>query len=172
MTRAIDELMRENDVGRLVLLLHRADRACRNDGVHAENFEAENIRAVIQLARQAAVSASVTREKSDTGSVDLADDVRIGRFAERRFDLLFFHNLETIHLVQPGSADDADRRVDHRWYLRRESSMAAETRVANSTAATPSIPSTSGRDRARTQPRTASSSARSGYFFSTFTSIG
>ena len=111
---AIDELVREDDVRRLVLLLHRAYRAGGDNRVHAENFEAEDVRPVIQLTRQQAVSASMAREKSDPDSVDLAYDVRIGRFAERRFHPPFFHALQALHLVEAGAADDADRRVGHR----------------------------------------------------------
>src|SRR3954452_19368649 len=106
--RAVDELVREDDVGRRVLLFHRADRAGGEDRVDAEELEAEEIRAVIQFAGREAVAASVTGEKSHADAVDFTDDVRVGWIAERRLDPPFVDDGQPFHLIQAGAADDAD----------------------------------------------------------------
>src|SRR3954453_12878075 len=85
--RAVDELVREDDVGRRVLLFHRSDRARGEDRVNAEELEAEEVGAIVQFGGREAVAASVAREKGDADAVDFADDVGIRWLAERRLDL-------------------------------------------------------------------------------------
>src|ERR1700757_4772105 len=46
---AVDELVGKDEVGRPVHLLHRADRAGGEDRLHAEELEAEDVRAVVDL---------------------------------------------------------------------------------------------------------------------------
>ena len=84
----IDELMRKDDVRRRVLLLHRADCARRKNRVNAEEFEAVDVRAVVQLGRQLPMSAAVARQKRDPDSIKVADQERIGRVAEWRVEFL------------------------------------------------------------------------------------
>src|SRR5258706_2778014 len=177
MARPVDELVREDDVGRRVLLFHRADGARRKNRVDAEELEAEDIGAIVQLARRETMAASVAREEGHAHAVDLADDVDVGRIAEGSLDLALVEDGQPFHLVQAGAADDPYCCVVH-CVLRdipnrfNESSMAFATRMASSTAARPSSPLTSGRVPVVTHSRNASSSARSGSFFVTFKSMG
>ena len=100
MTGAVDELMREKNVGRVIVLFHRADRARGNDRVHAEGFEAEDVRAKIQIARQNAMADAMPRQKRDADAVDLADRIRVGRQSERRLDDFVADELPSLHLVE------------------------------------------------------------------------
>src|SRR5438045_1798343 len=118
------------------------------------------------------MAPAVAREESDLDAVDVAENVGVRGVAERRVDHALARDVEPLHLVQAGAADDADRALAHRLNFLIDSSMAAATRIARSTAARPSSPATIGRERSRTQPRNASSSARSGSFFSTLISSG
>ena len=83
---AIEELRRQHDVARLVLLLQRADRGDADDPAHAERAQRADIRAMIQLVRQDAMAAPVPREKIDLPSRELAAEDDIRRRAERRLD--------------------------------------------------------------------------------------
>src|SRR5204863_9078989 len=180
MPRAVDELMRKDNVGRLVVLFHRSDRARGEDRVHAEELHAENIRAVVHLGRREAMAVAMTREERDARapcwSINLADDERIGRIAERRFDCALFDHGEAFHRVKAGapydSDIDADADVSHTLKFLTDSSIAARMRSANSTAASPSSPATIGRVRVSTQCENESSSARSGSFFSPLVVVG
>ena len=51
-TRAIEELVRDHEVQRLVLFLQRANRAKRENSLHSQLFHAVDVGAKIQLGRQ------------------------------------------------------------------------------------------------------------------------
>src|SRR6266852_1579461 len=121
MARPVDELMREDHVGRRVGLLHRSHRARGEDRVDAEGLKAEDIGAVVDLVRQRAMSAAMPRQKRDANAVDVADDERVGRIAERRSDAALFDDAEAFHFVETRTADDTDRCFAHRFTLSRAS---------------------------------------------------
>src|SRR6202040_2884186 len=50
MPRSIDELMRKEDVGRVIVLFHRSDGARGENRVHAERLEAVDVRPEIEVA--------------------------------------------------------------------------------------------------------------------------
>src|SRR5437016_4488976 len=127
MPSAIDELIRNDDVGRVISLFHRSDRAGRDDGVHSQNFESENVRAIVELTGQLSVTAAVPREKGDPNPVDLADDIGIGRLAERRVELMLIKELQPFHVVEPGAPDDSNGDLVHGRHFLIESSMEAAT---------------------------------------------
>src|SRR6185436_17925197 len=151
------------------LLLHRADRARGENRLHAEELEAEDVRAVVDLRRHHHVAAAVAREESHADAADLADHVRCRRRAERRVERALLHDAQSLHLIEAGAANDADV---HFRYAFTDVSIAAATSLASFTAARPSSPETSGRERCAAQARELSSSARSGSFFSMLMSIG
>ena len=82
--RAIEELIRDQDVERLVLFLQAADRARRQNPLDAEHLEPVDVRAEIQLRRQNPMADAVARQKRDALSAKRPDHVRAGRIAERR----------------------------------------------------------------------------------------
>jgi hypothetical protein len=138
MARAVDELMGEDDVGRRVLHFQRADRGRRQDGVYAEELEAVDVGAVVDLAGRVAMAASVTGQKGHAGAVDLADHIRIGRCAERRLHRPFVDDGQPFHGVDARASNDADADVRHDLNLFSDASMAARTRSARATASNPS----------------------------------
>ena len=60
---AIEELIRNHDVQRLVLFLEAAHRARRQNPLDAERFEAIDVRAKIELGRENAVTDTVPWQK-------------------------------------------------------------------------------------------------------------
>ena len=60
---AVEELVRDHDVLRRVLLLQAADRAGREDALDAELLEAVDVGAEVQLGRHHAVAGAVTRQE-------------------------------------------------------------------------------------------------------------
>ena len=61
----IDELVGHDDVERLHLLLEAADRAGREDEVHAQHLHAEDVGAEVQLGRQQPVPGAVAGQEGD-----------------------------------------------------------------------------------------------------------
>ncbi len=93
MPRAIEELVRDHEIQRLVFFLQRSDCGNRNDSLDSKLFEPVNVGAKIQLARQNAVSAAVPRQKRHLATLERAANVGVGRRAKRRFHTHFFHPL-------------------------------------------------------------------------------
>ena len=104
----IDELIRDDQVERLVFLLQAADGARREDVFDAERLEAEDVGAEIQLRGHEPVTEAVPGEKGDALAAQRADHVRRRRLAERRLDLPLLAIGELRHVVQTAAADDAD----------------------------------------------------------------
>src|SRR5687768_4848912 len=97
--------------------------------MNAEDLESEDVCTVIELARHEPVTATVAGEKRDAYPVDLSDDERIGRIAERRLHVALGQHAQTFHLVKARAADDANLSITHRGPpLRTDSSMASATR--------------------------------------------
>src|SRR6516165_8756179 len=84
--RAIEELIRDDDVERPVLHLQAADGARREDAFDPKQLEAKNVRAEIQLGWQQGVAGAVPRQKRDALPPERADEVRSGRRSERRLE--------------------------------------------------------------------------------------
>ena len=106
--RAIEELIRHDDVERLVFHLQAADRARRQDALDAEHLHAVDVGAEVQLGRQDAMADAVPRQERDPLAAQRADDVRAGRIAERRGDGPLFAVGQLRHVVEAAAADDAD----------------------------------------------------------------
>ena len=63
--RAIEELIGNDEIERLVVLAQAADRARRQDPLDAEHLEAVDVRAEVQLGRQQPMAVPVPRQKRD-----------------------------------------------------------------------------------------------------------
>ena len=109
--RAIEELVGNHEVERLVLFLERADRRDRNDSLHAQLFEAIDIRAEVQLGGKNTVSAAVTGEERDLAPFECSEDVGVRRLTERRLLPDFPHIAQPGHRVQPAASDDSNLRL-------------------------------------------------------------
>src|SRR5207237_603585 len=77
----------------------------------AEDLEAVEVGAEVQLGWQNPVAGAVPREERDALPAQRADHVRPGRIAERRGDLFFLALGQFGHVVQTAAADDSDRRL-------------------------------------------------------------
>src|SRR4029434_1786886 len=106
--RAIDELIGKHQILRRVLLLQAADRACRHDPFHAEHLHAENIGAVIELARVQAMALAVPGQERHPLAAQRREDVRTGWIAERRRQRLLVAIGELGHVVEAAAADDSN----------------------------------------------------------------
>ena len=75
-SRPIEELIRHDDVQRLVFVLQAADGARREDALDAEHLEAVDVRAEIELGRQNPVACAVPREERDPLAAQRRENVR------------------------------------------------------------------------------------------------
>ena len=86
----VDKLVRDDEVGRLVLFLERADRGDREDPLDAQLLHCEDVRAEVQLRRQQQVSPTVPGKKGHFAPRQIAEHEGVRRLAERGCDALFF----------------------------------------------------------------------------------
>ena len=86
---AIEKLVGNHELQRLVLFLQRSHGGDGNDPFHAQLLEAINIGAEIQFAGKNAVPASVTRQERHFAALQRAQDIGVGRLAERRLQAHF-----------------------------------------------------------------------------------
>ena len=103
--RSIEELIRHDDVERRVFLLEAADRARRNNPLHAKELEAEDVRAEVELRGEEPMSRAVPREKRDPLSAQRADQIWTRRIAERGRQRLLFAVGQLGHVVQSAAAN-------------------------------------------------------------------
>ncbi len=80
---AIDELVGDDELQRLVFFLERADGRDRENALDAELFEAVNVGAEVQFGGQNAVAASVAGQEGDFACPRACPE-RTGRKARRR----------------------------------------------------------------------------------------
>src|SRR4051794_8964130 len=97
---AVEELIRHDDVERTVLLLETADGARREDPLDPKHLEAVDVGAKIQLRGQQPVPRAVPREKRDTLAAQRRNDVRAGRFTERRGNDALFTVGQFAHVIE------------------------------------------------------------------------
>src|SRR5580698_8984356 len=90
-TRAVEELIGNDEIERLVLFLQRSDGRNGDDPLDAQLFEAVNVSAKIQLAGQNVMAASVAGEECNLPAFQRAADVSVGGRTERRLYAHFLH---------------------------------------------------------------------------------
>src|SRR5205809_4686681 len=105
---AIEKLIGNDDVERFEFLFQAADRARRENALDAEDLEAVDVRAEIQLGGQQRVAGAVTGEKGHALPAKRADEIRSRRIAERRRDLPFAPVGELRHVVEAAPPDYSD----------------------------------------------------------------
>src|SRR5664279_2987936 len=104
---AVEELINDDDVTRLVFFLQRADGADADDPLNAKLFHGPDVGPMVQFARQNPMTASMAREKNHVTPGKFAGEQIVGGIAERRFDLHPFLVGEAFKVVKSGAADDA-----------------------------------------------------------------
>ena len=87
MAGAVEELIGDNEIQRLMLFFQRSDRGNGNDALDAELLEAMNVGAEVQFTGQDAVASPVARQECDLAAFERAADIGIRRRAKRRLQL-------------------------------------------------------------------------------------
>jgi hypothetical protein len=82
-TGSIEELVGEYDIARPDLLFERPDRVCGDDTFDAEHLETVDVRPIVDLHREKAVTAAVAAKESDMPALEPPDDICIRRIAKR-----------------------------------------------------------------------------------------
>src|SRR5262249_61870803 len=104
-----------------VLVLQAADRAGRDDALHAEHLEAVDVGAEVQLGRQQAMAGAVPSEERNAAAAQRAEDIRPRWVSEWRCNGALFTVGQLGQVVQSAAADDADAGhwslVVGRWSL-------------------------------------------------------
>src|SRR3990170_429994 len=110
MGRAVDELVRYDNMAGFNLLAQTPDGADGHDPLDAELFHRENVGAKIDFGGQPAMPLAVARQKYHLGGAELASNEFIGRFPEGGFHLHLADLLKPFHLVDAAAADDPEDR--------------------------------------------------------------
>ena len=105
---AVEKLVRDHEIERLVLFLQRTDRRNRNNALHSQLLKAVNVGPEIQLARQEFVAAGMAREKCHLAASQRPQNVRIRRISKWSLLLDLVRASESRHLVQTAAADNAN----------------------------------------------------------------
>jgi hypothetical protein len=105
---AVEKLVDEHDVARLVFFLQRADGADADDPRDAEFFHRPDIRAMVQFARQNFVAAPVSRQENDFAPGNFSGEKIIRRRAEGRFDFHPFLVGEAFNVVKSGATNNSN----------------------------------------------------------------
>src|SRR5262249_58558305 len=82
--REIDELIGDDQIEWPDVVLHAANGGDRDDPLHAERFQAPDVRAEVQLGRRQAMPATVPRQEDDRAAVEGAGAEIVRRIAEWR----------------------------------------------------------------------------------------
>ena len=130
---AVEELVNQHDVARLVFFLQRADGADADDPGDAEFFHRPDVGAMIQFAGQDAVAAAVPRQENHVAPGEFAGEQIVRGRAKGRFDLHPFLVGEAFDVVKAGAADDADAMFRHARIFNRETREKKATQIPRTT---------------------------------------
>ena len=107
---AVEELIGNDEIERTMLFLERADRAQRDDALHAERFHAVDVGAKVELRGRRAMAASVPRQERDLFPGERAHHIVVRRRAPGRVDHLLLLGFEAGHGIEAAASDDSDFR--------------------------------------------------------------
>jgi len=108
---AIEELIRNDEVERSVLILQRPDGGNRDDPFDTQLFEAVNIGTEIQFRGKNAVPASVSGQECNLAALERAQYIGVGRISEWSLLLDFPHIAKAGHGIKPAASDNANFRL-------------------------------------------------------------
>ncbi len=111
MSRAIDELVRDNEIQRTVFFLQGANGGQRNDALDTKLLQTVYVGAVVQLRRHEAMSTAMAGQEGDLATGQRSQDVSVRRLAEWGVKRKLTHVGQARHGVKTASADDANFRV-------------------------------------------------------------
>src|SRR5437899_7882399 len=108
MARAVEELIGDDELHRLVLFLERADCGNGNNTLHSEMLKAINVRAKIQFGRKNAMPTPMPGQERDLSAFQRAENVGIRGLSERRAQADFFYFGKSRHGIESAAAYDSD----------------------------------------------------------------
>jgi hypothetical protein len=111
MSRAVEKLIRNDEIERLVPFLERSHGGDGNDALHSKLLEAMDIGTEVQFARENAVAASMTREKCNFAAFEHATNVGIRWRPEWGSYANFFRLRQSGHGIEPAAADNSEFRL-------------------------------------------------------------
>ena len=113
-SRAVEELVGNDEIGRHILLLKAADSRHRQDVIDTEHLHRIDVCPKGKLTRREFVSPPMSRQKSDRHSVEFTNYKCVRGLAEWRFNWDLPHIFKFRHLVQTAAADDSDVYFFHK----------------------------------------------------------
>src|SRR5882724_11955718 len=108
MKRAVNELVRDNEIRGLVLFLERPYSGHRKYPLHAQALHAPYVGAKIKFGGKDAVPTAVSRQKRDFAPFQRAQNKDVRSFAERRLYRDLMNVGKTRHGVQTTAANNAN----------------------------------------------------------------
>ncbi len=108
--RAIEKLVRQQHITRMVLLLQAAHGCHGNDPAHVQAAQRPDIGPVIQLGGQEAMPFAMPGQENDPPTGEITRDERVAGRAKGRGDADFLPVGESVEVVEAGAADDANGR--------------------------------------------------------------
>src|ERR1700757_1017291 len=119
MAGAVEELVGNDEIQRLVFFLERTHGGDGNDAFYTQLPESVNIRAEVQLCGQDPVPAPVPRQKRYFAALQCAQDKGVRWIAEGRWLRRLAHISQSGHGVQTAATDDSDFRLRQKLPLQR-----------------------------------------------------
>src|SRR6266852_5472897 len=108
--RAIEKLVGNEEFSWPQVFLQRTDCAHGDDALHAQEFHRVDVRAVINLTRQDAMTTAVPRQERHALPFQYPEYDDIRRIPVWRLHPNFARIRQSIHRVQPTPSDNADCR--------------------------------------------------------------
>ena len=108
---AVNELIGNHEVGRLVLFFQRTHSGDGEDPLDPELLQAQDVGAKVQLAGKNAMSPAMPRQKCYFASFQGAQNIGIRRAAKRSLEVEFVNIRKSGHGIQSTAPDNADFRL-------------------------------------------------------------
>ena len=107
------QLIRDDEIPRAYAFLKTAHRTDRQDPLHAQRFQREDVRPHVDFGRPGAVAAAVTCQESHAPALEGAGHDCVAGIAEGGGGPDLLEIRQAFHTVEPRAADDRDLRVRH-----------------------------------------------------------
>src|SRR5439155_15867640 len=112
-SRAVDELVGDDDVSRRDLLAQASDGAHRDYPFRTELLHPVEVGAERKLRGEQSMPAPVARQEDEPRAAEAADHELVGGIAEGRLEPHPLDGREAGQLVEPAAADDTERGFCH-----------------------------------------------------------
>src|SRR5215468_7904957 len=110
---AVEELIGQHNVARLVARLQRPNRADTDNPGHSKFFHSPNVCTVIQFARKNPMTTTMPRQEHNLSPGQPASQQCIRRRAKRGFHLDPFLAGKTLNMIKTAAANHTDPMLRH-----------------------------------------------------------